>query len=121
MAHINIEVPDELALRLESVKERLVEILESGYQSVVDDRIKLQEEVVDFLAGGPTPEEIIAFRPSQSSIDKISVLLDKNRQGALSVREETDLDQVEALDHLMIRVKARARSRLHNKVTGNVK
>ncbi len=116
MSHLEIDVPDDLALRLESVKDRLVEILESGYQVVVDDQIKIQEEVVNFLAGGPTPEEIVAFRPSPSSMEKVSVLLDKNRQGILSPQEEAELDQVEALDHLMIRVKARARALLQHKI-----
>ncbi|MCB0064452.1 MAG: hypothetical protein KDE19_20145 [Caldilineaceae bacterium] len=112
MAHIELDVPDDLALRLDAVKDRLVEILESGYSSVVQEPIKLQEEVIDFLAGGPTPEEIIAFRPSQSSTERIRTLLEKNRRSSLSHQEETELDQAESLDYLMIRVKARARTHL---------
>lgn len=112
MVQLSIEVPDELALRLESVKDRLIEILESGYDAVVDDGGKLHEEVIDFLATGPSPEQIVAFRPTQANIERVSTLLSKNRQGTLSVDEEAELDKIEAHDHLMVRVKARARSHI---------
>ena len=110
MAHLTIEIPDDLAPRLESVKDRLGDILRSGYQAVMREEIGkdspgLHEEVIDFLASGPSPEEIIAFKPSPKSAERISMLLDKNRQMTLSPNEKAELDQVEAVDYFMIRVK----------------
>jgi len=121
MAYMSIEVPDDFALRLETVKDRLVDILQAGYQAVIAEQPALQEEVADFLASGPSPEEIVAFRPSAKNNDRIRTLLDKNRRTNLSTQEEAELDQAESLDYFMIRVKARARSRLQKHAKAGAK
>ena len=119
MAHLTIEVPDDLALNLESVKERIVDILRWGYRAVVGEHhTELQDEVVDFLASGPSPEEIVAFKPSQKSMRRVSTLLDKNADNTLSTREKAELDEVESLDYLMMSVKARARAKLQAREIG---
>jgi hypothetical protein len=61
------------------------------------------------LARGPSPEEIVRFRPSEQVAERLTSLLEKNRTGRLTQSEQAELDQYEMLDYLMIRLKARAR------------
>lgn len=70
--------------------------------------MRLQEEIVEFLARGPSPEEIIAFRPSTEAVADIQQLLIKNQETPLTAAEEAELDQAEWLDNLITQVKARA-------------
>jgi len=70
--------------------------------------MRLQEEIVEFLARGPSPEEIIAFRPSVQAVNDIQQLLTKNYATRLTAAEEAELDQVEWLDNLMTQIKAHA-------------
>lgn len=70
--------------------------------------MRLQEEIVEFLARGPSPEEIIAFRPSVQAVNDIQQLLTKNYATRLTAAEEAELDQVEWLDNLMTQIKANA-------------
>ena len=69
-------------------------------------------EIVDLLAAGPSPRQLLQFRPSPQAQARVSVLLDKNRAGTLTPEESAELDQYAHVEHLMRLVKARARQRL---------
>ena len=55
---------------------------------------------LEFLARLPTPEEIIALRPSQTLQARISALLEKNRTEGLTLAEEQEWEQYQYLEHL---------------------
>ena len=107
-----IEVPDDLAVRLAPVKNRLAEVLELGMLQFDMPRTGLHDDVVAFLAGGPQPEEIIAYRPSVASQARVEQLLAKNRAGRLSSAEADELDDYQSLNHLVTRIKIQARQAL---------
>ncbi len=112
MAELTIEIPDELAARLRPVQDRLAEIIELGLRELAPAQHGLYNEVIEFLASGPTPQQIVTFRPSQEAQERVAELLEKNRAGMLTPAEQAELDQYEELDYLMTLVKARARQHL---------
>ena len=67
------------------------------------------EEIIELLAAGSSPEDILKFRPSAKAQQRVRSLLEKNRTGTLSSEEEAELAQYEHIEHLMRLVKARAR------------
>src|SRR5712691_6270260 len=107
-----IEIPDELAERLSSERERLAEIIERGLATVRGGSTELGREVIAFLARGPRPPEIVAFRPSPQSVERACELLDNNRAGSLTPRERNEMEEMAALNHWFTRIKAEARSHL---------
>lgn len=112
---ITLELPNELAERLESQKHRLPQILEFGLRelnSVTTLGYKNSSEVLEFLAALPTPEEIIAFKPSEDFQKQISGLLEKNSAEGLNENEESVWSNYEYLEHLMRTAKAKAFLRL---------
>jgi hypothetical protein len=58
-------------------------------------------EVLELLAGLPTPEEILNLRPSGRLQARIQELLEKSRAGELSAREEEDWECYQYLEHLV--------------------
>ncbi len=76
--------------------------------------IKAYEEVVDFIASGTTPKNVIAFRPSEAAQERVSHLLQREKNRALSGAEKSELDHYMQLEHLMRLAKARARDFLVN-------
>src|SRR4051812_39880925 len=91
MSAITLQLPDELANRLRGHEERLPEILELGLREIVAEGQRGFEgagEVLEFLAGLPTPQETLALRPSESLQRRVTDLLAKRRAGALSPEEE---------------------------------
>jgi O-succinylbenzoate synthase len=70
------------------------------------------EEVIDFLAGGTTPGNLIAFRPSEASRERVTELLRRQKNEGLSSDESSELEHYLQLEHLMRLAKARAQLRL---------
>ena len=71
----------------------------------------LFSEIIDFLASTPTPEHIIAFKPSDQLEQRLSDLLTKNRADSLSVEEREELDEFLRMNHFMNMLKIRARQK----------
>ena len=71
--------------------------------------VKAYEEVIDFIAAGTTPQNVIAFRPSAAAQARVTDLLAREKEGQLSAEEKSELDHYLQLEHLMRLAKARAR------------
>jgi hypothetical protein len=78
------------------------------------NNIKAYEEVIDFIAAGTTPQNVIAFRPSEAAQERVEDLLSREKDGELSSAEKSELDHYLQLEHLMRLAKARARDFLPN-------
>ena len=74
--------------------------------------MQITAEVLEFLATLPTPEEIIALRPSEALQAQISNLLEKNRTQGLTPAEEQIWEQYQCLEHLIRMAKAKAHLKL---------
>ena len=72
----------------------------------------LFDSVLDFLASTPTPEQIIAYQPSEALQRRLSELLEQNRSGGLSAAEQTELDEFLRMNRFMSRLKLKARQKL---------
>lgn len=70
------------------------------------------DEVFDFLLSAPTPQAVIALRPSQSAQERLRYLLDGNRNQALNDAERAELESYLQLEHFVRRLKIRAQEKL---------
>lgn len=70
------------------------------------------EQVLDFLASGPSAQEIIAYRPSKAAQARFNRLLEAKRERQLSAQEEEELDHYITMDRMLSLLKAKASSRL---------
>jgi hypothetical protein len=75
---------------------------------------KSYDEIVDLFARGTTTAQILAFRPSRETQERVSYLLTKNKTGELTEEEAEELERFGELEHLMQLVKARALLYAHN-------
>jgi hypothetical protein len=62
---------------------------------------RVYEEVIDFLAAGASPQEIIAFQPSKKSKQRIADLIYQEKKGSLSPEKKSELDHFMQLEHIM--------------------
>jgi hypothetical protein len=69
-------------------------------------------EVDDFLTSTPTPDQILAFRPSPAAQERLRYLLDANRDRSLTPDEEAELNEAMAVEHFMRRLKVKALAKL---------
>lgn len=72
------------------------------------------DEILDFLLSAPTPEDILALRPSDHAQQRLAELLDKNQNGRLTDAEQAELDIYMQTEHFVRRLKIRAHEILAN-------
>ena len=72
----------------------------------------LFDEILDFLASTPTPDQIIGFEPPETLQQRLGDLLEKNRRVKLSAEEQVELDEFLRMNRFMSRLKLRARKKL---------
>ena len=65
-------------------------------------------DVMDILAELPSPEEVMALRPSLSLAKRISFLVEKKRSKGLKPEEAAEWRDIMQAEHLMRVAKARA-------------
>ncbi len=68
---------------------------------------KSYDEIVDLFAR-TSSAEVLAFRPSRESQDRVRYLLEQNESGELTGDEATELECFGEVEHLMQLAKARA-------------
>jgi hypothetical protein len=69
----------------------------------------LYMEFIDFVAAGTTPEEIIKFRPSAEAQQRVSELMDREKESGLTAEETAELDKFMEYEHIVRMAKAKAR------------
>ena len=65
-------------------------------------------EVARFLAGRPTPAEILAFRLPEEIASHFYELVDAEREGPISDDERAELDTYVYVEHMVRLIKAEA-------------
>ena len=73
---------------------------------------KIYEEIIDFIAGGTTPDGVIAFQPSTEAKARFETLIQGHKNATLSPEDAAELEHFLQLEHLMRLAKARTRHRL---------
>jgi hypothetical protein len=106
---MTIELPDKLARQLEPERANLVDIIERGLRHRWSEASGLRREVISFLAHGPQPSEILAFKPSHSAVERVRELLRRNKEGNLAPAEAAEMDEIAELDQMVSLIKAEAR------------
>ncbi|PSB51103.1 hypothetical protein C7B67_12190 [filamentous cyanobacterium Phorm 6] len=111
MATITLEIPDELALRLDPLKDELPQILILGLREVEanpSNGFSGLTQILEFIASLPSPQEILALRLSDSLQAEIDNLLEKNRTEGLTPIEQRLWQQYEFVEHLVRIAKVQA-------------
>lgn len=79
---------------------------------VVNIQQSIFSQVADFLVSQPTFEMIAAYQAPEAMQQRMSDLLEKNREEGLNADEREEMQQFLAVSHLMTLAKAKARLKL---------
>ena len=115
---ITMEIPDDLAVRLQSRQDQLPQIIELGLRKLDATTPAVFEdvsEILETLAAFPSAAEIIALRPSDELQKRIDALIKKNRAEGLQPEEEREWAHYEYLEHIVRLAKANAALKLKTK------
>lgn len=115
---ITLSVPEELASRLQPVERHLPQILELGIRAWSErDAASFAgyADVFEKLAALPSPEEVLALRPTPALEERLDELMEKSQSVGLTSDEEREWRQYEYVDHLVQMAKARAALKLQGR------
>lgn len=116
MVQITIDIPDDLAQRLQQFQTQLPQVLELGLQEFQSQQRHSnfldEQDIISLLASQPTPEQILAIRPTPEFQVRVSDLLDQSKSGILSAKEEAELERYLTLEHLVRLAKTHALAQL---------
>lgn len=76
---------------------------------------KSYDEIVDFFARGASPAEVLAFRPSEETLERVRYLLGRNAADEPTDEEAEELECLGEVEHFMQLVKARAQAYIETK------
>ena len=119
MTTITLELPEDLAVRLDPLHNRLPELLSQLLDSKsAEKKFTLSGtvmthpaflELIDFLSARPIIKQVLTHKSSLAVQERLEELLDKNREVGLTAAEEEEMDAYRLVNHVMILLKARAR------------
>jgi len=112
---VTLDLPEELAADLRHFENQSASIVAAGLREVnvpVGGQFQGLAQVLEKLAELPTPQEVLALRPSSELQARISELLVKNRDTGLDAIETAEWQRYETIEHLVRMAKARALARV---------
>lgn len=110
MVKVEIQVPESLAEQLSAVRDRLPEVLAHGLDELSPIPNEVYRYILEFLASNPEPKTLMEFEPTPEMQARVQELLEKDRDGRLTLAESAELDEYMRINHLVTMLKARALS-----------
>jgi len=106
MVQITMQLPEQLAGQILPARRWLPVVLELGLARLKTPAAETCAEVMDFLLGNPTKEEVLAYHASERAQRRLQRLLALNEAGLVSEAEQEELAELERIEHILIMLKA---------------
>ncbi len=114
---ITLDVPDRIGEKLQALGDRLPEALDRILDEFSSDSfVPSQDEtqILEMLISQPSPESILALRPSPTLQARMSDLLANSKANTIDRAGEAELDRYLMLEHWIRLAKANAYKQIKN-------
>ena len=108
MVETKMQVPDNLARRLQPMHDWLPSVLELSLVGFRTQAVQTASEIIEFLAKGPSPKDVMDFHVSDRAQERLRRLLAISQAGLASEEEQAELDEIGQVEHIVILLKAQA-------------
>lgn len=111
MASLTLQIPEQLAQRLQPAAPWLSTILELTLLGCRTQAAATVAEIIQFLLKAPTTTELLTFQISETAQTRLQRLLALNQAGLLSEQEQKELAELEQIEHIIVMLKAQVTNR----------
>ena len=114
MVEMTMQLPDELAEQLRPLNGYLPTVLQltlTGFRTLATETAT---EVVEFLATGPSAQQVLDYHVPEHSQSRLQRLLTLNGAGLLGEAEQLELDELEKIEHILVMLKAQLASQMNS-------
>ncbi|OGC02629.1 hypothetical protein A2V82_05250 [candidate division KSB1 bacterium RBG_16_48_16] len=106
MVQMTMQVPEELAKRIQPIRFWLPTILELSLVGFKSLATETATELIQFLSTDPSTQKVLDYHVSERAQARLRRLLTLNNAGLLSEAEKVELDELQRIEHIMIMLKA---------------
>ena len=106
MTQLTMQVPDDLAKRIQPIRSWLPTILELSLLGFKTLATETATETIQFLLTNPSPQEVLDYHGSERAQQRLQRLLALNEAGLLGEAEQLELDELQRIEHTLIMLKA---------------
>lgn len=110
MPSVTIELPEQLRARVAPFSRWLPVILEVSLLNLKSPAHQAAGDLIDLLVSNPSEQTLSDYQFDPSVQERVSTLLEKNRQGILSNPEAVELDDYLKLEHVVRLLKLKLKS-----------
>ena len=106
MVNVTVQLSDSLAEQFVPAQRWSAPLMEIGLARLKTSASITASEIVEFLLGNPTTQDLLDFHVSDRGQVRMQRLLALNEAGLLGESEQNELDELELLEHILISLKA---------------
>jgi hypothetical protein len=106
MVQMTMQVSNELAKRLQPIRDWLPTILELSLVGFKTLATETATEIIQFLSTKPSPQKVLEYHVSERAQSRLKRLLTLNQAGGLGEMELLELDELQKIEHIVIILKA---------------
>jgi hypothetical protein len=108
MTELTITVPDGLANQLKAAGVWLPTIIELALAGFRSAAAEPASDLIGFLEKNPSPQDVLSYRASEKSHERLNRLMTLREADLLSPEELTELQELEKLEHIVVMLKSNA-------------
>ncbi len=112
MVQLTMQVPEDLAKRIQPIRSWLPTILELSLVGFRTLATETAAETIQFLLTNPSPQEVFNYHASERAQQRLQRLLTLNEAGLLGEAEQLELDELQRIEHTLIMLKAKLAKQL---------
>jgi len=113
MVEMTMQVPEELARRIQPIGFWLPTILELSLIGCKTLATQTTTEIMQFLSSSPSQRDVLDYHVSEGAQTRLRRLLTLNQAGLLGEAEQLELDELQQIEHTIIMLKAQVAKQLH--------
>jgi hypothetical protein len=112
MVQVTMQVPEELANKIQPIQVWLPAILEISLVGCKTLAAAAAAEAIQFFSANPTPQQVLDYHVSKRAQTRLRRLLALNAAGVLGKTGQHELDELQQLEHIIIMLKAQVAQQL---------
>lgn len=106
MVQLTMQVPEDLAKRIQPIRSWLPTILELSLVGFRTLATETATETIQFLLTNPSPQKVLNYHASERAQQRLQRLLTLNEAALLGEAEQLELDELQRIEHTIIMLKA---------------
>lgn len=116
MIEITLRLPNYLAKKIQSSGVWTSVVIEISLLNCTTNASLTAQEIIKFLENNPSPKEILNFKVSDKTQNRLRKLLSANNERTLTEKEKLEMEELRKLENIFTMLKLKVAKDLKNEI-----